>query len=58
MFIGEPRKNFYSLALSIFSLRMYNGASDATTGKFVLASFTELVTKSFPERLQFVINTS
>ena len=56
MFYGETKKNFYSLALSIYTLRMYGGATDAASGKFILVSFTNLATKSFPERLQFVIN--
>jgi len=51
MFADNERKNFLSLAMSIFAFRMYHGAVDEATNEFGLAQFEALNTKSFPERL-------
>ena len=58
MFAETEKKNFFSLCLSIFTFRLYKGGADKATDEFGLAQFTALNTKSFPERLQWIINTS
>ena len=58
MFAETEKKNFFSLCLSIFTFRLYKGGVDIATDEFGLAQFTALNTKSFPERLQWIINTS
>ena len=53
IFYDNERKNFYSFCVSIFAYRMFTGTSVPTPEIpiFTLASFTSLMTKSFPERL-------
>lgn len=60
IFKDNEKKNFYNFITHIYAFRMFTGASVLTNGTpiFTLASFTSLMTKSFPERLQFIINQS
>jgi hypothetical protein len=54
IFFGQEKKNFYSFCLHIYALRLFDAVKVDTNPKlpiFNLDSFTNLMTKAFPERL-------
>ena len=49
-FKDNEKKNFYNFVSHVYAFRMFSGASVITASgpRFTYASFTSLMTKSFP----------